>query len=98
MTTRTTKKAEVQTKEPPVITGKINLNVINQTKGFTSRVQSSRKRYTETQSKVSSDRPWYMMQSYKETEGQHPYLRAARRNKTSDLRHEHDNRGLAYIG
>lgn len=67
-----------RTKESPVISGKINIAAINETNGFTPRVQASRKRYTETQSKVSSDRVWYMIQSYKETEGQHPYIRRAK--------------------
>ncbi|MFC2017714.1 pyruvate formate lyase family protein [Chloroflexota bacterium] len=78
MTTSATKKAEVQTKEPPVIEGRINAEPINRTNGFTPRVQASRKRYMEVVSKVSSDRVWYMIQSYKETEGQHPYIRRAK--------------------
>lgn len=64
--------------EPPVVRGKINISAINQTNGFTPRVQASRKRYTQETSKVSSDRCWYMMQSYKETEGQHWYIRHAK--------------------
>ncbi len=78
MAAKTTAKAEEKTKEPPVISRKINIDAINKTNGFTPRVQASRKRYMETMSKVSSDRVWYMMQSYKETEGQHPYLRQAK--------------------
>jgi formate C-acetyltransferase len=69
---------EIEITEPPVKPGKINIEAINQTNGFTPRVQASRKRYTEVTSKVSSDRCWYMMQSYKETEGQHWYIRHAK--------------------
>ena len=69
---------KAKTKEQPVIKGKINIEAINKTDGFTPRIQAMKKRYLEAISKVSSDRPWYMMQSYRETEGQHPAIRRAK--------------------
>ncbi|MFC1924381.1 pyruvate formate lyase family protein [Chloroflexota bacterium] len=79
MATATPKvKSKTKTKEPPVIPGKINLEAINETNGFTPRVQAMKKQYLEAISKVSSDRPWYMMQSFKQTEGQHMAIRKAK--------------------
>jgi pyruvate formate-lyase/glycerol dehydratase family glycyl radical enzyme len=69
---------KIEITESPVEHGKINIGAINKTNGFTPRVQASRKRYTEVVSKVSSDRCWYMMQSCKQTEGQHWYVRQAK--------------------
>lgn len=87
-----TKTSEVKTKEPPVIPGKINIQAINKTDGFTPRIQAMKKRYLEAISKVSSDRPWHMMQSYKETEGQHPAVRRAKA-----LANYWDNKAIAVL-
>lgn len=67
-----------KTKEPPVIKGKINLAEINKTDGFTPRIRAMRDRYLKAVSKVSADRPWYMVESYRQTEGQHPAVRRAK--------------------
>ena len=74
--TATAKQAKTQ--EPPVIKGKINIEAINKTNPLPDRIKAMRDRYLKEISKVSSDRPWYMMQSWKKTEGEHPAVRRAK--------------------
>ena len=69
---------QVETQEPPVIKGKINIEAINKTNPLPTRIKAMRERYLKEISKVSSDRPWYMMQSWKQTEGEHPAVRRAK--------------------
>lgn len=64
--------------EPPVSHREINIDAINKTSGVTPRVQACKQRYLKEVSKVSSDRPWYLMESYKQTEGQHEAVRRAK--------------------
>jgi len=74
--TKPPKKAAA--KEPPVINGKINIEAINRTDALPPRIKAMRDRYLKAISKVSSDRPWYMYQSYLKTEGEHPAIRRAK--------------------
>ena len=73
-----TTESEVKTKEPPVIPGKINLEAINKTIVLTPRIKAIKDRYLQEVSKVSSNRPWYMVESRKQTVGQHPAIRQAK--------------------
>jgi pyruvate formate-lyase/glycerol dehydratase family glycyl radical enzyme len=86
------KTTKVVAKEPPVIKGKINIEVINKTNALPPRIKAMRDRYLKAISKVSSDRPWYMMQSYKQTEGQHPAIRRAKA-----LANFWDNKAIAVL-
>ncbi len=57
---------------------KINLPEIKKTNGFTPRVQRIKQTWMDFQSKVSSDRGYYYMESWKQTEGEHESIRIAK--------------------
>ena len=71
----TTKK--LGTTEEKVIKG-ISLKDINKINAFTPRVQRLKQSYIDTQSHVCADRAWFMMESFKLTEGEHPAKRRAK--------------------
>jgi len=85
-------KSKTKAKELPVIPGKINIEAINKTDSLPPRIQAMKKRYLEAISKVSSDRPWYMVQSFKHTVGQHPAVRRAKA-----LANYFDNKDIAVL-
>lgn len=73
-----TTASEVKTKETPVIGRRIPLEKIEKTVGFTPRVQKIKQAWMDFTSTVSSDRGWYFMESWKETEGEHESIRIAK--------------------
>ena len=86
MATAQTKTAsEATTGEPPVVSRnipvvgrKIPIEEIEITSGFTHRVQEIKKEWRNAVSTVSSDRGWWFMESWKETEGEHESVRIAK--------------------
>ena len=56
----------------------IPVEAIDAVDGFTPRVERLKQSYLDAQSTVASDRAWFMMESYKKTEGEHPAIRRAR--------------------
>lgn len=58
--------------------GRIKIEAVKETNGLTPRVQRLKQRYLAARPTVSGERAWYWMDSHKQTEGQHPALRAAK--------------------
>jgi formate C-acetyltransferase len=56
----------------------IPMEAIDAIDGFTPRVQRLKQSYLDAQSTVASDRAWFMMESHKKTEGEHPAIRRAK--------------------
>jgi len=56
----------------------IDIDTVNQTNGFTPRVQRLKQTWMDFTSQVSSDRGYAYMQSWKETEGEHESIRIAK--------------------
>jgi formate C-acetyltransferase len=65
---------------PPVaaVRGRIPIEEINQVNGMTPRVERLKQRYLEVKSQVAGDRAQLMLESYRETEGEHPVKRRAK--------------------
>jgi len=57
---------------------KINIAEVNKVDGFTPRVQRLKELWMDLTSKVSSDRGYYYMESWKLTEGEHESVRVAK--------------------
>jgi len=56
----------------------IPVEAIDAVDGFTPRVERLKQSYLDAQSTVASDRAWFMMESYKQTEGEPPVIRRAK--------------------
>ncbi len=56
----------------------ISLCAVDATDGFTPRVQALRRMVLDPASRVASDRAWYVLESYRQTTGEHPVRRRAR--------------------
>jgi hypothetical protein len=70
--------AMAQPENPIVVREKIPLNEVDELNGLTSRVQRLKQQYLDAQSAVCADRAWFMMESFKGTEGEHPAIRRAK--------------------
>lgn len=62
----------------PAVRGKFPVEEINATNGFTPRVERLKQAFMDTRPCVDGERAWYMLESYKQTDGEH---RAKRRAK-----------------
>jgi len=60
------------------VRGSFPVEKINETQGLTARVERLKERYLAVKSQVISDRAWYVMQSFKQTEGEHLAIRRAK--------------------
>jgi len=58
--------------------GRIPLEEIDKLNGLTSRVERLRQAYFRTRPAVDGERAWFMLQSYKQTDGEHPAKRRAK--------------------
>ena len=67
-----------KTKEPKVDERVIPLEEIYKTNGLTPRVQMLKDRVREQGVVIAGDRAKYWLESYKETEGEHPMIRRAK--------------------
>ncbi len=70
--------AAAEAKVTPVVRGKIRVEEIGRTNGCTPRVQRLKQRYLDATSQVAGDRAWLMLESYKQTDGEHPAKRRAK--------------------
>ena len=57
---------------------KINLSAVNEANGFTPRVQVLKRMVLDSPSCVASDRAWYVLESDRQTIGEHPCKRRAK--------------------
>ncbi|MBT4518664.1 MAG: hypothetical protein HOC23_01560 [Halieaceae bacterium] len=57
------------------IPGQFPMEQVNETNGFTPRVQRIKAAYLAVKSQVVGDRAWLMMESFKQTDGQHQAVR-----------------------
>jgi len=60
------------------VRGRIPINEINDVNGFTPRVQRLKQRYLKARSTIDGARAWWLVESLKETEGEHPAKRRAK--------------------
>ena len=69
---------ETKNIEPLIEPGRILIDEVNKVNGFTPRVQALKQMLLDAQSAICADRAWYMMESYKQTEGEHEAIRKAK--------------------
>src|ERR1035437_4475190 len=62
----------------PAVHGRIPSEEINAVNGFTPRVQRLKQRYLEARSTIDGERAWWLVESLKQTEGEHPAKRRAK--------------------
>jgi formate C-acetyltransferase len=60
------------------VRGRFPVEEIDATQGLTPRVERLKQRYLAVKSQVVGDRAWYMMESFKKTEGEHLAIRRAK--------------------
>ncbi|GAF80050.1 unnamed protein product, partial [marine sediment metagenome] len=60
------------------VRGRFPMEEIDATQGLTPRVERLKERYLAVKSQVVGDRAWYMMESFKKTEGEHLAIRRAK--------------------
>jgi formate C-acetyltransferase len=60
------------------VPGRFPVEEINATLGLTPRVDRLKQRYLAVKSQVVGDRAWYVMESFKQTEGEHLAIRRAK--------------------
>jgi pyruvate formate-lyase/glycerol dehydratase family glycyl radical enzyme len=63
---------------PQVHLRRMPMEAIDAVDGFTPRVERLKQSYLDARTTVASDRAWFMMESYKKTEGDPPAIRRAR--------------------
>ncbi|MFC1924366.1 pyruvate formate lyase family protein [Chloroflexota bacterium] len=71
-------KTDVKTVEPKIKAGKILLEEVYKTNGLTPRIQMLKNRVREEGVHVAGERAKYWLESYLETEGEHPAKRRAK--------------------
>jgi len=62
----------------PAVRGRIPLDEINELNGFTPRVQRLKQRYLEARSAIDGERARWLLESMRQTEGEHPAKRRAK--------------------
>ncbi|MFI5398869.1 MAG: glycyl radical protein [Candidatus Binatia bacterium] len=62
----------------PVERGRIPIEEIDKLNGFTPRIQRLKQRYFESRSAIDGERAWWMVESLKQTTGEHPAKRRAK--------------------
>ena len=70
--------AIAQTEAIPATLRKFPMHEIDTLEGLTPRVKRLKQQYLDAHSTVASDRAWFMLESYRETEGEHPAVRRAK--------------------
>ena len=60
------------------VRGRFPVEEINATQGLSPRVERLKQRYLDVKSQVIADRAWFMMESFKQTEGEHLAIRRAK--------------------
>src|SRR5450756_1699945 len=64
--------------EELVVRERIPLDEINTLNGLTPRIQRLKQQYFEARPTVCGERAWLMLESYKQTDGEHPAKRRAK--------------------
>jgi len=77
-TTKTIAKTKAETAEPKVDPRKIQLEAVYKTNGLTPRIQMLKNRVREEGVHIAGERAKYFLESYRETEGEHPAIRMAK--------------------
>ncbi|MBI4518131.1 MAG: hypothetical protein HY699_20200 [Deltaproteobacteria bacterium] len=65
-------------KEPPAVRERIPLDEIDKLNALSPRIEQLRQAYFDARPSVDGERAWLMLESYKQTDGEHPSKRRAK--------------------